>query len=158
MLRECVQDWTTKLGLVNLTDHSLVTSSEEMEASERSKFAKAWKTPAKRGRSGPLLPDQMLPGPDDDFAFVKNIPDDPSVLMTQHGWDPAQEGRVARALVNIEAELEVTCNANQATFKIVNNELVAGKSTSENLLAKIENMKSRIGASSKEEGPISSLA
>jgi hypothetical protein len=56
MSRESVQTWTTKLGLVNSTDHSLVISSEEMEASERfSQFAKAWKTPAKRGRSVPLF-------------------------------------------------------------------------------------------------------
>jgi hypothetical protein len=155
MSRESIQTWTTKLGLVNSTDHSLVISSEEMEASERfSQFAEAWKTPAKRGRSVSLLPDRILPGPDVDFTFVKNIPEDPSQLISQIGWDPAKEGRIIHALVNIEAALEVYNNANQATFEIVNNELVAGKSTSEILLAKIDNIKSRIGASIKEEGPI----
>ena len=89
--RELAQNWTAKLGLVNLTDHLLVTSSGEMEAPERfSKFAEAWKTPAKRGRSGPPLPDWTLPGPEDDFSFVKSAPNDPSALMTQLERDPAK--------------------------------------------------------------------
>ena len=155
--KESVQDWTTKLGLVNSSDRALVMSSEDMEATEQfSKFADDWKTPAKRGRSAPLLPDRILPGPEDDFSFVKNIPDDPADLIVQLGWDPAKEGRVVRALVNIETALEDTYFANQATLEIVNDELIAGKSTSEILLAKIESLKSRIGSASKVEGLISS--
>jgi hypothetical protein len=92
----------------------------------------------------------------EDFAFVKNLPEDPAELTSQIGWDPSKEGRVVRALVNLESALEVANVSNQATFEIVNDELVAGKSTSEILLAKIENIRSRIGAPNKEEGLVSS--
>jgi hypothetical protein len=128
-----------------------------MEASEQfSKFAEAWKTPAKRGRSVPLLPDGILPTPEENFTFVKSIPEDPSVMTSQIGWDPVRERRVVRALVNIEAALEDTNHVNQTTFEIANAELVAGKATSEILLSKIENLKSRIGSSSNAPGPITS--
>jgi hypothetical protein len=151
--RESIQDWTTKFGLVNSADHSQTISSEDMEASERfSKFAEDWKTPAKRGRGTVLQPERLLPGVIEDFAFVKNLPEDPAELISQIGWDPSREGRVVRALVNLESALEVSNASNQATFEIVNDELVAGKSTSEILLAKIENIRSRIGAPIKEEG------
>jgi hypothetical protein len=143
--RESIQDWTTKFGLVNSADHSQIISSEDMEASERfSKFAEDWKTPAKRGRGTVFQPERLLPGVTEDFAFVKNLPEDPAELTSQIGWDPSKEGRVVRALVNLESALEVA------------DELAAGKSTSEILLAKIENVRSRIGAPNKEEGLVSS--
>jgi hypothetical protein len=157
MGRESLQDWTTKFGVVNSTDHSTILSSADMEASEKfSQFAVAWKTPAKRARSDLLLPDRILPGPEEDFSFVKNIPDDPSILINQIGWDSAKGGRVVRALVNIESALESSNITNQATFEIVNDELVAGKATSEILLSKINYIKSRLGAPSGEEGLLSS--
>jgi hypothetical protein len=155
--RESIQDWTTKFGLVNSSDHSQIISSEDMEASERfSKFAEDWKTPAKRGRATVFQPERLLPEVLEDFSFVKNLPEDPAELISQIGWDPSKEGRVVRALVNLESALEVANVSNQATFEIVNDELVAGKSTSEILLAKIENIRSRIGAPNKEEGLVSS--
>ena len=129
--RESIQDWTTKFGLVNSADHSQIISSEDMEASERfSKFAEDWKTPAKRGRSTVLQPERLLPGVIEDFSFVKNLPEDPAELISQIGWDPLREGRIVRALVNLESSLEVANVSSQATFEIVNDELVAGKSTS----------------------------
>jgi hypothetical protein len=155
--RESVQDWTAKLGLVNSLDHSLVVSPEEMEASERfSKFADSWKTPAKRGRSSALPPERILPGPEEDCAFIKNVPEDPSEWMQQIGWDSSKEGRVVCALMNIETAFEAANGSNQSTFDIVNKELVSGKATSEILMSKIENLKARFGAPSKDEGPISS--
>jgi hypothetical protein len=155
--RESIQDWTTKFGLVNSSDHSQIISSEDMEASERfSKFAEDWKTPAKRGRGTVLQPERILPGAIEDFSFVKNLPEDPAELISQIGWNPAKEGRVVRALVNLESSLEIANVSNQATFEIVNDELVAGKSTSEILMAKIENIRARIGAPNKEEGLVSS--
>jgi len=96
---ESIQDWTTKFGLVNSADHSQIISSEDMEASERfSKFAEDWKTPVKRGRGSVLQPERLLPGVIEDFAFVKNLPEDPAELISQIGWDPSREGRVVRAL------------------------------------------------------------
>jgi hypothetical protein len=157
--RESVQDWTAKRGLVNSSDHSLVVSPEEMEASERfSKFADSWKTPAKRGRSSALPPERILPGPEEDCAFIKNLPEDPSEWMQQIGWDSSKEGRVVHALMDIETAFEAANGSNQSTFDIVNKELVSGKATSEILMSKIENLKARFGAPSKDEGPISSPA
>jgi hypothetical protein len=49
------------------------------------------KTPNKGRRRDPLLPDQILPNTTNDFAFVRNIPEDPSVLIMQLGWD-AEKG------------------------------------------------------------------
>jgi hypothetical protein len=155
--RESIQDWTTKFGLVNSADHSQIISSEDMEASKRfSKFAEDWKMPAKRGRGTVFQPERLLPGVTEDFAFVKNLPEDSAELMSQIGWDLSKKGRVVRASVNLESALEVANVSNQATFEIVNDELVAGKSASEILLAKIENMRSCIGAPNKEEGLVSS--
>jgi hypothetical protein len=52
--------------------------------------------------------------------------------------------------------LETLKGATQTTFEIINDSLVAGKSASEILLAKLENIKSRIGVRSKDEGPVAS--
>ena len=88
------------MGLVNSTNHSLVIFVEEMKTSEQfSKFAEAWKTHAKRQRSGSLLSEKILCGTEEIFLFVeKNIPKDPSVLISQLGWDSAKEGHVVCAL------------------------------------------------------------
>ena len=53
--RESVQDWTTKMGLVNSSDKSLVISVEDMEATEQfSKFVEAWiKPPPSEGGGVP---------------------------------------------------------------------------------------------------------
>jgi hypothetical protein len=155
--KESVQDWTTKFGLVNSADHSTTMSPEDMEASEVfSNFAENWKTPAKLGRRQLAIPERILPSSEDDFAFVKNLPDDAAELIVQLGWDPQRGGRIVRAIGNIESALETSKGATQTTFEIINDSLVAGKSTSEILLAKLENIKSCIGVRSKDEGPVAS--
>ncbi len=63
---------------------------------------------------------------------------------------------MVRALVNIESALESANLTNQATVEIVNDELVAGKATSEILLSKIDYIKAPLGAPSGEEGLLSS--
>jgi hypothetical protein len=155
--KETVQDWTTKFGLINSADHSTTISPEDMEASEVfSNFAENWKTPAKLGRRQLAIPERILPSSEEDFAFVKNLPDDTSELIVQLGWDPQRGGRIVRAIGNIETALEASKGATQTTFEIINDTLVAGKSTSEILLSKLENIKSRMGAPSKDEGLVAS--
>ena len=155
--RETVQDWTSKFGLVNSADHSTTISPEDMEVSEEfSNYAENWKTPAKRGRSQLALPERILPGSEDDFSFVRKLPEVTSELITQLGWEPQRGADVLRVLENIETALETSQGTNKNTFEIVNDNLVAGKATSEILLAKVENVKSRIGVASKDEGLISS--
>jgi hypothetical protein len=126
--KESVQDWTTKFGLVNSADHSTTISPEDMEASEVfSNFAENWKTPAKLGRRQLAIPERILPSFEDDFAFVKNLPDDTAELIVQLGWDPQRGGRIVRAIGNIESALETSKGATQTTFEIINDSLVAGK-------------------------------
>ena len=90
--------------------------------------------------------ERILPGiEENNFSFIKTIPEDPLVMIAQLGLDPTTHSRVISALVNIELAVESTSQTNQATFKIVNDELVAVKSTTEILLAKIENARSHLG-------------
>ena len=90
------------------------------------------------------------------FCLSRPSPVDPSIMVSQLGGDPATPGQVISALSNIEAAVVGSHQINQATFEIVNSKIVAAKSTTEILLSKIENVRSRLGNSSTEVGLISS--
>ena len=103
------------------------------------------------------MPERLLPGIDENnFSFIKTIPEDPSLLVSQLGGDPATASQVISALSNVESAVASIYQINQATFEIVNEELVSAKSTTEILLSKIENVRARLGNSSTDEGLISS--